>query len=967
MNKALLIIFLLLFVNMGFSQQKGCISGDCDNGYGTWVFDSGEKYVGNWVNMKRKGFGTNYWVNGDWYRGDWLEDKKHGQGTYQYKNGDKYVGQYKNDKQDGEGIMYYADGTTLKGYWSNGVYAGTAKPGYNATTGCISGDCDNGYGTWVWESGDKYVGNWKNLQREGSGTYYFSNGDVYIGEWKNGKFEGYGTYTYKSGKKDQGYWSANTFLGANKTNTNVKSGCISGDCDNGYGTWVFESGEKYVGNWVNMKRKGFGTNYWVSGDWYRGDWLDDKKNGQGTYQYKNGDKYVGQYLNDKMDGEGTFFYANGTVQKGFWANGSYVGSNNTNVSKEGCISGDCDEGYGTWVFKSGEKYVGNWKNKLRNGFGTNYFVTGEWYKGNWKDDKRHGQGLNYYANGEKYDGQWSDDKKQGYGTYTYLDGTSQTGMWELNKYVGTGKNNYGCISGDCINGYGVYTWESGEKYVGYWKSNKRSGQGTNYWADGWIHDGEWKDDKKHGYGTQTSPQGEKKTGFWDNGTYKGANIAQSGCISGDCQNGSGTYVHTSGDKYVGLFKNGTYEGQGTYTYVTGDYYVGELKNGKFEGQGTYYMVKTGEKYVGAFVNGTYNGIGTYYYSNGQIKAGLWKNGEYAGSTQKNLAKPEVSWLTPGYASSETDKSDAQVKICIKSAEEPQNVQIFVNNELQVNNATRGFSVVSSNCDYTIERSIKLKPGDNNLKVVVENGAGKTESSIRTIKLNTSTNINEKRYALIIGNSSYPSAPLKNPVNDATDMAAELKKLGFEVMVYTNAKQKEMLEHIRNFGAKLTANKGVGLFFFAGHGIQMKGENYLIPVDASIEKEQDIEYESVNLGRLMGEMDAAKNELNIIILDACRNNPFARSFRSGSGNGLAVPSSTPMGTYIAFATDPNNVASDGTGRNGLYTQELLKALSIPGLKIEDVFKKVRQSVYKESNEKQKPWDNSSIFGDFYFKK
>jgi hypothetical protein len=879
MNKAILIISFFLFAQIAYSQQTGCISGDCDNGYGTYVFPSGEKYVGNWVNLKRKGFGTNYWVSGDWYRGDWLDDKKHGQGTYQYKNGDKYVGQYQNDKKHGEGTMYLANGTTQKGFWSNDIYQGTT-----------------------------------------------SNTNVVV---------------------------------------NTNSGCISGDCDNGYGTYVFESGEKYVGNWVNLLRKGFGTNYWVSGDWYRGDWLDDKRHGEGTYQYKNGDKYVGQWKNDKQDGEGTFFYANGTIQKGYYANGTYVGSNNTNIKTEGCISGDCDNGYGTYVFKSGEKYEGNWKNDKRNGFGTNYFLSGEWYKGEWKEDKRHGQGLNYYNNGEKYDGQWFDDKKQGYGTYTYLSGETQVGMWENNKYVGTGKNNYGCISGDCKNGYGVYTWDSGEKYVGNFKNGLRNGQGVNYWADGWIHDGEWKEDRQHGYGNQTDPQGTKKTGFWDNGKYIGTNVAKSGCISGDCQNGSGTYITTSGDKYEGLFKNGIYDGQGTYTYASGDYYVGELKSGKFEGEGAYYMVKTGEKYIGSFARGTYNGVGTYYYSNGQVKAGLWKEGVYAGSTQKNLAKPEVSWVTPGYANTETDKSDATVKICVKSAEELQNFQVYVNDKLQVDNATRGFSVVSSSCDYTIERSVKLDPGDNRIKVVAVNGAGKTESTIRTIKYTVVSNSNQKRYALVIGNSNYATAPLKNPVNDAKAIGDELKNMNFDVMVYTNLSANEMKTHIRTFGDKLTKNKGVGLFFFAGHGMQVNGENYLIPVDAKIEKEMDVELESVNLKRLLGEMEYAQNDLNIIILDACRNNPFARSFRSGGNQGLAT-TLAPTGTFIAYATAPGSVASDGVGQNGLYTQELLKAMRKPNVKIEDMFKEVRKHVYEQSEKKQTPWENSSIFGDFYFK-
>ncbi len=831
---------------------------------------------------------------------------------------------------------------------------------------CISGNCDNGYGTYVWDSGDKYIGDFSNSQRHGSGTYYFSNGDKYVGEWKNGAFDGYGSYYYAGGAQDVGYWSNNKYLGKNRpnNNSNVSSGCISGDCDNGHGTYVFSTGEKYEGYWVSQKRKGFGTNYWTNGSWYRGEWADDKRNGEGTNEYSNGDKYVGEWKDDKRDGEGTLFYANGTIEKGYWSKGEYLG--NQNINQTGCISGDCQDGFGTKIYDDGGKYEGNFVAGIREGEGTYEWTDGGRYSGNWKGGNIDGNGIMYYSSGEKYDGEWKDHKINGYGTYYYVDGTSKTGMWEDGKYVGSGKNQYGCISGDCNDGYGVYTWQSGEKYVGNWKNNKRNGQGTNTWADGWIHEGEWKDDKRHGYGVQTSPEGEIKKGFWENGTYTGQNIAKSGCISGDCQNGFGTYVQQNGDKYVGTFKLGKYEGQGTYTFAEGHEYIGEFKDGKYHGQGNFKNAIDGSKYVGGFAYGRYHGIGTMYFADGRTQSGEYKNGVYVGSTQKDLLPPKVSWLTPTYASSEVDKSETKVKLCISSKEELRNVQIYVNEELQVNNAVRGFSVVTSNCDYTIERTVKLKPGDNKVKVVVENGAGKAESGIRSIKYNATSTTNQKRYALVIGNGEYLTSPLKNPVNDAKDVGNELKRLGFDVMVYTNLNQADMKTHMREFGNKLAANKGVGLFFYAGHGMQVNGENYLIPVDAKIEKEMDVELESVNLKRLMGEMDYAKNELNIIILDACRDNPFARSFRSSGNRGLAT-TMAPTGTFIAYATSPGNVASDGTGKNGLYTEQLLDALRKPGLRIEDVFKQVRKNVYEMSQKKQVPWENSSIFGDFYFSK
>ncbi len=217
-------------------------------------------------------------------------------------------------------------------------------------------------------------------------------------------------------------------------------------------------------------------------------------------------------------------------------------------------------------------------------------------------------------------------------------------------------------------------------------------------------------------------------------------------------------------------------------------------------------------------------------------------------------------------------------------------------------------------------------------------------------------------ALVIGNSSYKSAYLANPVNDATDMAFTLKKLGFKVQLKTNASRRTMTTAIRDFGKKLQGG-GVGLFYFAGHGVQVGGRNYLIPVKANIEVAADVEFESVDAGRILSNMEDAGNGFNIIILDACRNNPFARSFRSGN-SGL-VKMDAPTGSILAYSTAPGAVAADGTGRNGLYTSKLLKHMGTPNLKIEEVFKRVRVDVAAVSGKKQTPWESSSLMGDFYF--
>ena len=221
---------------------------------------------------------------------------------------------------------------------------------------------------------------------------------------------------------------------------------------------------------------------------------------------------------------------------------------------------------------------------------------------------------------------------------------------------------------------------------------------------------------------------------------------------------------------------------------------------------------------------------------------------------------------------------------------------------------------------------------------------------------------EKRIALVIGNSNYELSPLINPVNDARAMNKTLSQLGFEVIYKTDATLVEMKKAIREFGEKL-AGGGTGLFYYAGHGIQVSGENYLIPVDAKIYREEEVEYESVNAGFVLAQMAGAKNRMNIMILDACRNNPFARNFRSQQSGWASM--NAPMGTLIAYATTPGSTASDGTGENGLYTQELLKQIKVSGLMIEEVFKNVRANVINISNGLQVPWESSSLIGNFYF--
>jgi hypothetical protein len=220
-----------------------------------------------------------------------------------------------------------------------------------------------------------------------------------------------------------------------------------------------------------------------------------------------------------------------------------------------------------------------------------------------------------------------------------------------------------------------------------------------------------------------------------------------------------------------------------------------------------------------------------------------------------------------------------------------------------------------------------------------------------------------KIALVIGNTKYAEAPLKNPGNDAKGIAGELQKLGFQVSLKLDAGRNDMIEAIRAFGGELARKKGVGMFYYAGHGAQLAWKNYLIPVDAIIEKIEDMQAKTVELNSLLEGLVKAQNPMNVIILDACRDNPFGTKVRSQQ-KGLSQ-FDAPPGSLLAYATSPGNTAADGEGANGLYTENLLRELKVPEAKIEDVFKRVRLNVRRKSEGQQIPWESTSLEEDFWF--
>ena len=235
---------------------------------------------------------------------------------------------------------------------------------------------------------------------------------------------------------------------------------------------------------------------------------------------------------------------------------------------------------------------------------------------------------------------------------------------------------------------------------------------------------------------------------------------------------------------------------------------------------------------------------------------------------------------------------------------------------------------------------------------------------RSIAIKKTQPASTSRIALIMGNGEYPSSPLKNPINDAEDVASALSQLGFSVTVLLDADYAAMSQAAIIFGQQIKGQGGVALFYFAGHGMQVNGSNFLIPIGADITGEEEVSYKAIDAGLILAKMESAGSKTNIMILDACRNNPYVRSFRSGT-QGLAQMDA-PTGTLIVYATAPGDVAFDGDARNGVFTENLLQNIGTPDIDVELMFRRVRVGVLSQTAGKQTPWTSSSLRHDFSFR-
>lgn len=226
---------------------------------------------------------------------------------------------------------------------------------------------------------------------------------------------------------------------------------------------------------------------------------------------------------------------------------------------------------------------------------------------------------------------------------------------------------------------------------------------------------------------------------------------------------------------------------------------------------------------------------------------------------------------------------------------------------------------------------------------------------------------EKRLALVVGNARYPLAPLNNPENDARVVASTLRRLGFEVIEHVNLPVKDFRRVLREYAKRVQDTEGTALFFYAGHGVQIDGRNFLLPVDINVRDEYEIKDEAVDVEELfVSRLERARAQTRIIILDACRDNPFGRVTRGLRTVGTGLVEMGARGALIAYSSAPGATAEDGpAGTNSIFTRHMVKEMLVEGLEIEQMFKNVRVKVLRDSNQRQIPWVNSSMTSNFSF--
>lgn len=379
--------------------------------------------------------------------------------------------------------------------------------GQHLAAQCVSGDCKDGAGVFIYPSGTKYVGHFKGGEINGMGTCFYTNGSKYQGEWQRGRPHGRGVRTSATGAKEKGEWEKGQLVrpfsdtqlaettGRGSAATASQTGCISGDCYSGKGIFIDQGGAVYIGEFKNAEIHGVGVCYYTDGSKYEGTWAHRYPEGQGTKTYPDGSQRAGLWRSGQpVDGEGQVIDG-AALKKELQSQGT--------AAQSGCLSGDCQGGSGIMAYLDGSRYEGR-------------FAAG----------KPHGRGAFFYPNGERYEGEFINGLRHGLGRLQHNNGRAKEGRWQEGDFLGgiqdTPAPAAGCLAGDCANGSGMYLFRDGAKYTGAFKNNMPHGDGTVIYPNGETYQGQMATATFNGHGTLTMADGTRVIGFWRDGVYLGS-------------------------------------------------------------------------------------------------------------------------------------------------------------------------------------------------------------------------------------------------------------------------------------------------------------------------------------------------------------------------------------------------------------------------------------------------------------
>ena len=805
----------------------------------------------------------------------------------------------------------------------------------------------------------------------------FTLGGKYVGEWKDGKYDGQGTAT-------------------------------------------IANGDKYVGEFKDGKYDGQGTATIANGDKYVGEFKDRKYDGQGTYTFANGTKYVGEFRDGKPNGQGIEYLAAGTTRRsGRWLNGDLAQSFVIDIRRfpfdrplqtavppvdPGEAERDrlaaaaevaqlrqqernplrtCE---GTWP-------TSNWTNCI----GTHILPWGEVYVGEYRDGARSGEGIEYLQNG----------------------GVNRGGRWDFNTLVDSylippwrfpfrGQVNETALGPD----------------LGRSERDRIAAESASARTKGQELEQRMASQAEAAGGKQQQPEQRLAAN---------AQSQLAACpASGYKHNCSGTDTFGNGDNYVGEFKNDEYSGRGAWTWSSGRKYIGEFANNTANGQGIEYSANGTVSRSGRWLSGSlvdafaldlrqfpFNGqtqpdatadLGSREPERTALEAEATRRrqqeleqklaverererqGAEAEAARRKQQELEQRMATEADAArlrqqeleqrltAEARERERQAAEAEVTRRKQQELEQRLATEAREREKQTAEADAARLRQKELEQRLALEAREREKQAAeveaVRRRQQELEAQLAALQSQAALrppnpaafSRNQRRVALVIGNAQYKVSPLDNPVNDATDMDRTLKQLGFQTTLLRNATLGQMREATRRFADQLQS-ADVALIYFAGHGVESNRKNYMIPVNADLKFEYELDDQAYNAGQWLDMLESIKSSnaerVNIVILDACRNNSLigARSLGRGLGRMDA-----PTGTFLAYSTAPGKVAADGARgeRNSPFTRHLLTVMQQPGLPIEEAFKEVRRNVSRETNGAQVPWESTSLTGFFTFR-